>query len=48
MESDDSQQQETTAGEQSVEEFKEEVENDPSTAKPADVEDDSVGHLRGG
>ncbi len=33
---------------QSVEEFKDEVENDPSTAKPADEESDDVGRLRGG
>ncbi len=48
METGDDQQQETTAGDESVEEFKQEVENDPSTAKPSDEESDDVGRLRGG
>ena len=33
---------------ESVQEFKDDVENDPSTAKPADEESDDVGRLRGG
>ena len=48
MESGDEQQQETTADDESVEAFKDEVENDPSTAKPSDEEPDDVGRLRGG
>ena len=47
METGDEEQQQTT-GDESVEEFKDEVENDPSTAKPADEESDDVGRLRGG
>ena len=47
METGDEEQQETT-GEESVEEFKQEVENDPSTAKPSDEEPDDIGRLRGG
>ena len=42
METGDEQQQETT-GEESVEEFKQEVEDDPSTAKPSDEEPDEIG-----
>jgi hypothetical protein len=33
---------------ETVEEFKEEVENDPSTAKPSEADDDGLDRLRGG
>jgi hypothetical protein len=45
---DDQQQQDTAASDESVEEFKQEIENDPSTADASDVQDDDAGRLRGG
>ena len=36
------------AEDQSVEEFREEVEEDPSTASPDESDDSDVGRLRGG
>ncbi len=34
--------------EQSVEEYQQEIENDPSTAKPGEVDDTDLDRLRGG
>ena len=48
METEDPQNQDATSGDESVEEFKEQVENDPSTAKASPDEDDSAERLRGG
>ena len=48
METEEPQNEDTTSGDESVEEFKEQVENDPSTAKASTDEDDSVERLRGG
>lgn len=39
---------EDEAQEQSVEDFKQEIENDPSTAKPGEVDDTDLDRLRGG
>ena len=46
MESDDKATSE--AEDQSTEDFREEVEQDPSTAKPSEDDDSDVGRLRGG
>ena len=43
---DDTPQQSTD--DESVEDFKQEIENDPSTANEHDAEDDDAGRLRGG
>jgi len=48
METEDPKDQTETTGDESPEEFREQVENDPSTAKPSDMDDDNAGHLRGG
>lgn len=48
METEDPQNQQETTGDESAEEFKEQVENDPSTAKSSPDEDDGVERLRGG
>ena len=48
METEDPKNEQATSGDESVEEFQEQVENDPSTAKAAPDEDDSVERLRGG
>jgi hypothetical protein len=48
MEIGDDTPQEPPADDESVEDFKQEIENDPSTAHPTDAEDDDVGRLRGG
>ncbi len=45
MESESSQEQESS---QSVEEFKEEIENDPSTADAGEQDDTDLDRLRGG
>jgi hypothetical protein len=38
----------TEPSEDELEDFKQELEEDPSTAGPEDAEDDDVGRLRGG
>ncbi len=47
METGDDKTQEP-ADDESVEDFKQEIENDPSTANAHDADDDDVGRLRGG
>ena len=48
METEDQQNQSETTGDESVEEFKQQIEDDPSTAKASADEDDSAERLRGG
>ena len=48
METGDDTQQEPPADDESVEDFAQELENDPSTASAEDAEDDEAGRLRGG
>ncbi len=48
MDTEDAQNQTETSGDESVEEFKQQVEEDPSTAKASTDDDDSVERLRGG
>ena len=48
METEDPKNENETTGDESVEEFQEQIENDPSTAKSAPDDDDSVERLRGG
>ena len=49
METDPTQADDTKAeGDESVEEFREELENDPSVAQPGEDNDSDIGRLRGG
>lgn len=48
METEDQKNENETTGDESVEEFQQQVEDDPSTAKSSPDEDDSVERLRGG
>ncbi len=49
METDPTQADDTKAeGDESVEEFREELENDPSTAHAGEDDDTDIGRLRGG
>ena len=47
METGDDTPQEAPTDDESVEDFKQELENDPSTANEHDAEDDDAGRLRG-
>ena len=48
METDQSRSEDETTQDESVEEFKQDVESDPSTAKSGEVDDTDLDRLRGG
>ena len=48
METDQSRSEEPSQDDESVEEFKEEMENDPSRASSEEVDDTDLDRLRGG
>lgn len=48
METDQSRSDDTSRDDESVEEFKEEMENDPSRASSEETEDTDLDRLRGG
>ena len=48
METEQTGSEDAQAQDESVEEFKQDIENDPSTAKPSEVDDTDLDRLRGG